>query len=205
MFTGIIETTGTVVSRRGSVLAVKPAVRLQAARRGESVAVDGVCLTVEGEGDGALSFRLLPETVRTSTLGKLRAGDRVNLERALRVGDRLGGHLLLGHVDGRGRVESCERRRGSLTLRIGVPSRLAPFLVPKGPIAVDGVSLTLDPSAPGPGDRLVPGTPGSPGFRIGVHLVAHTLQATTLGDKRAGREVNLEVDLVAKYLRGMLW
>jgi riboflavin synthase alpha subunit len=202
MFTGIIETTGTVVARRGSVLAVKPAVRLRTVRRGESVAVDGVCLTAEGGGDGALSFRLLPETMRTSTLGKLRVGDRVNLEQALRVGDRLGGHLLLGHVDGRGRVESCERRRGSLTLRIGVPSRLAPFLVPKGPIAVDGVSLTLDPSVPGLGDTLVPGTPG---FRIGVHLVAHTLQATTLGDKRAGQEVNLEVDLVAKYLRGMLW
>ena len=203
MFAGIIETTGTVVARRGSVLAVKPAVRLQTARRGESVAVDGVCLTVEREGDGALSFRLLPETVRTSTLGKLRAGDRVNLERALRVGDRLGGHLLLGHVDGRGRVESCERRRGSLTLRIGVPSRLAPFLVPKGPIAVDGVSLTLDMAVPGTASRHreVPGT----NLKIGVHLVAHTLQATTLGDKRAGQEVNLEVDLVAKYLRGMLW
>lgn len=199
MFTGIIETTGTVVSRRGLVLAIQPAGRLQALRRGESVAVDGVCLTVEAQTPGQISFRLLPETVRTSTLGKLRAGERVNLEQALRVGDRLGGHLLLGHVDGRGRVESREQSGKSVTLWIRIPPHLAPAFVPKGPIAVDGVSLTLDASVPGP--RRVP----AGDLKVGVHLVAHTLQATTLGDKRVGQEVNLEVDLVAKYLRGMLW
>lgn len=198
MFTGIIETTGTVVARRGPGLAVEPAVRFKGLKRGESVAVDGVCLTVEAEKGGRLSFWLLPETVRASTLGKLRVGDRVNLERALRVGDRLGGHLLLGHVDGRGRVESREPKGRSLTLQIRIPPRLAAFLVPKGPIAVDGVSLTLGASVPG--TRRIPGTDS----KVEVHLVAHTLQATALGAKRVGQEVNLEADLVAKYLRGML-
>lgn len=190
MFTGIVETVGKVVARGPDRLTVSAGRSLGEVRAGESVCVDGVCLTAEGRGRGRVEFRLLPETLRVSTLGDLREGSRVNLERSLRVGDRLGGHLLLGHVDARGVVVRRTRDGAALTLEIRVPEGLAPFLAPKGPVAVDGVSLTLD------------GRVGRDRFR--VHLVSHTLKATTLGEKPEGSRVNLEVDLVAKYLRGML-
>ena len=204
MFTGIVETVGTVISCRPDRLAVAPGRSFGPVALGESICVDGVCLTVErlrleeaAPGASAhrrrgarLEFRLLPETLRVSTLGKLRKGSRVNLERALRLGGRLGGHLLLGHVDARGTVTGRARAGRSLTLEIRVPEGLASLLVPKGPVAVDGVSLTLDSRV----ER----------DRIRVHLVSHTLKATTLGQKAEGSRVNLEADPVAKYLRGML-
>ncbi len=152
--------------------------------------MDGVCLTVDRLEGKELQFRLLPETLRVTTLGSLKAGGRVNLERSLRVGGRVGGHLLLGHVDGRGRIVSRRRAGDSVTLEISLPVPLAALLVPKGPVAVDGVSLTLD-------SRIGRG-------RFSVHLVSHTLSATTLDGKKPGGAVNLELDPVAKYLRGML-
>ncbi len=214
MFTGIVEAVGTVLSRRPDRLTVAAPRAFGPAAVGESVCVDGVCLTVERRQGAGIVFRLLPETARVSTLGGLAKGSRVNLERALRAGSRLGGHLLLGHVDARGAITRrsfCRTRGtsfahpphggypgsvarlgagGSVTLEIRVPEALAPLLVPKGPIAVDGVSLTLD----GRTER----------DRVRVHLVSHTLESTTLGGKAEGSRVNLEVDLVAKYLRGML-
>lgn len=190
MFTGIVENVGTVLSRRPDRLAVAAGRSFGPVAVGESICVDGVCLTVHRSRGARLEFRLLPETLRVSTLGELREGSRVNLERALRVGGRLGGHLLLGHVDARGLVTARAPARGALTLEIRVPDGLASFLVPKGPIAVDGVSLTLD-------SRLERD-------RIRVHLVSHTLKSTTLGGKAEGSRVNLEADPVAKYLRGML-
>lgn len=204
MFTGIVETVGTVLSRRPDRIAVAPGRPFGPVALGESICVDGVCLTVdrlrpEEASPGAsahrrrgagLEFRLLPETLRVSTLGELREGGRVNLERAVRLGSRLGGHLLLGHVDARGTVTGRARAGRALTLEIQVPEGLATLLVPKGPIAVDGVSLTLDARVRRD--------------RIRVHLISHTLKSTTLGRKAEGSRVNLEADLVAKYLRGML-
>jgi riboflavin synthase alpha subunit len=166
---------------------------------GESVSVDGVCLTVARVAGKKISFQLLPETIRVSTLGDLKVGDPVNLERSLRIGDRLGGHLMLGHVDGRGRIRSRTKRGNSWTLEIEIPESIGSFLIPKGPIGVDGVSLTLDPSAPG-------ATGAGPLLkdRIRVHLIPHTARVTTLGRKAVGSRVNLEVDPIAKYLRRML-
>ena len=190
MFSGIVESVGRVAARRETLLAVEPGSTFSGVRPGESISVNGVCLTAESARDGRLNFRLLPETARVSTLGSLRAGEPVHLERAVRAGDRLGGHLLLGHVDGQGEILSRSGRSSSLTLEIRASAGLVSLLVPKGPIAVDGVSLTLDP-------RLEPD-------RFRVHLVSHTLARTTLGRKKVGERVNLELDLIVKYLRGML-
>ncbi len=215
MFTGIIQTQGVVTARSTGRLLIRPQRPFKKVSVGESIAVDGACLTVDQvvpkvPGIGArhyfgksawhhfrvpgtvqrLAFRLLPETVRATTLGRLRVGDRVNLERSLRVGDRLGGHWLLGHVDGKGTITGRRRSGRFLTLGVRVPSHLAGLVVPKGPIAVDGVSLTLDSKRDA--------------ARIKVHLIPHTAEVTTLGQKRVGDPVNLEVDLIAKYLWGML-
>lgn len=201
MFTGIIETTGGVLARQPGLLKIRPVRPLKGPAVGESIAVDGVCLTVDRIRGGDLEFRLLPETLRATTLGSLKPGHRVNLERALRAGSRVGGHLVLGHVDGRGRIASRERAGETVTLKISLPPALGALLAPKGPIAVDGVSLTIgaEVKTTVPGIRRIPGT-----VCFSVHLVPHTLSATTLAAKKRGEEVNLEMDPVAKLLRGML-
>jgi len=191
MFTGIIETLGTVTGRGSGALVVRPKRPFKGLSRGESVSVNGCCLTVERRSGRQISFRLLPETIRVSTLGNLRVGDPVNLERSLKVGDRLGGHLMLGHVDGRGTVVARSKKGRNWTLEIEIPSALTGFLVPKGSIGLDGVSLTLDP-------KIQKG-------RVKVHLIPHTGRATTLGGKPVGSRVNVEVDLIAKVLRGVLY
>lgn len=190
MFSGIVETMGTIVEHSRNLLVVAPKSPLGNLATGESISIDGACLTLEKKSGGSLVFRLLPETLRATTLGRLKKGDQVNLERSLRVGDPVGGHLLLGHVDGQGNIVGRVRKGDSLTLEIDLPRELVLLFVPKGPIGVDGVSLTLDPKVSGQ--------------RVRVHLVAHTLSATTLGKKPVGARVNLEVDLVAKYLRAMI-
>ena len=190
MFTGIVETTGEVLARRAGLLRVRPARPLKGLTAGESVAVDGVCLTLDRIPKGEMEFRLLPETLRSTTLGVLKPGGRVNVERSLRAGSRVGGHWVLGHVDGKGKVAARRRLKDAVTLEIVLPHALGALLVPKGPIAVDGVSLTLDSETRR--DR----------FRI--HLVPFTLSATTLAEKKPGDKVNLEMDPVAKILRGML-
>ena len=189
MFTGLIEAIAKVTARERDRLVLEPRRPLKDLEIGESISVDGVCLTLDRVSGFKITFRLLPETLRVSTLGGLRAGDEVNLERSLRLGDRLGGHLLLGHVDGRGTVSARHKRSGTLTLEIEIPRRMGAVLVPKGPIAVNGVSLTIGDLAD---------------FKIMVHLIARTVSATMLGQKPVGALVNLELDLVAKYLRGML-
>ena len=197
MFTGIIETVGTVSERRPGLLTIEPRRPLKGLEIGESISVDGVCLTLDRVKGFKITFRLLPETMRVTTLGGLRVGDGVNLEQSLRLGDRLGGHLLLGHVDGCGRISARHKSAQTFTLEIEIPKQIGAVLVPKGPIAVDGVSLTI--GALVPGARKVTGT-----NKVQVHLIAHTLSATALGQKPIGGLVNLELDLVAKYLRGML-
>ena len=190
MFTGIVGVKGEVISRSPGRLVVKPRKMFKDLREGESVSVDGVCLTVDRQSPSGIRFRLLPETLRATTMGSLKPGSSVNLERSLRLGDRLGGHLLLGHVDGQGTVLHRRREGKSQTLDIEVPSGLAHALVPKGPVGIDGVSLTLGPEIFG--------------NRVRVHLIPFTLSATSLGVKPVGSRVNVEVDLIAKYLWRML-
>jgi len=175
MFTGIVREVGRVSAFDGSRLVVAADT---AAALGDSVAIDGVCLTVvEAK---PLAFDVVPETIARTTLGRLRAGDAVNVEPALRAGEPLGGHIVQGHVDGVGRV----RELGDLVW-FDAPPELLRYLVEKGSIAVDGVSLTVAAVD----DR---------GFAVA--LVPHTLEATTLGALAPGDEVNLEADVLAKYV-----
>jgi riboflavin synthase len=156
---------------------------------GASVAVNGVCLTVVERDGSGLVFDLVAETMDRSALGELRAGDAVNLERPVTLMTRLGGHLVQGHVDGVGIVESMTREEGSATMTVRLPDRLGRYLIEKGSIAVDGVSLTVA--------SLRNGT-------FTVALVPHTLALTTLGGRRAGDRVNLEVDVLSKYVERLL-
>ena len=185
MFTGIIEATGRV----GSVRRTKQGARLDVAApwtvaAGASVAVNGVCLTaLDG---GGLTFDVVPETLSRSTLGGLKAGARVNLERAMVADARLDGHIVQGHVDGRGRVESLTRASGAVTLAVRHPATLADQIVPKGSITVDGVSLTVVDVEDG---------------RFTVALIPTTLKLTTLGRLKRGDAVNLETDMLLKRPR----
>ena len=190
MFTGIVEEVGTVreLTRRGDVtrLAVGAAVACEGSDPGASVAVNGVCLTVVARVAGELVFELGPETLTRTALGRLASGQRVNLERPLRLGGALGGHLVLGHVDGIGTVETVTRVESTARVRIalGDPG-LAPLLIPQGSVAVDGVSLTV---------AALTGT------TFEVMLIPHTLMATTLDGLVAGQAVNIETDVIGKYV-----
>jgi riboflavin synthase len=190
MFTGIVEELGEVahVARREDVrrLTVKAERVLEGSEVGASVAVNGVCLTVVERGGGFLAFDVGPETLCVSALGDLSPGDAVNLERPLRLGAPVGGHLVLGHVDGMGivgrSVAAGDTRR--LTIHLD-DARLERYLIPRGSVAVDGVSLTVA--------ALLPRA-------FEVMLIPHTLAVTSLGRRRAGERVNLEMDVIGKYL-----
>lgn len=184
MFTGIIETTGRVKSVRKSAKGLRLETdRPWPVKAGASVAVNGVCLTaLEGKG---LAFDVIPESLARTTLGKLRPGARVNLERALSAGSRLDGHIVQGHVDGTGVVTSFTRKGGAVTLVIRAPG-LMDQIVPKGSITVDGVSLTVVDVE---------------NDDFSVALIPTTLRLTTLGKLRKGDRVNLETDVLAKYAR----
>jgi riboflavin synthase len=193
MFTGIVETVGRVTEidarPEGVRLAIASSLPASEMRRGESVAVDGVCLTVVGcEGD-RFSADAIPETLRCTTLGALRPGDGVNLERALRLGDRLGGHLVQGHVDITAPVREVRRDGGEWRLVVGLPPEVARYVAHKGSITLQGVSLTV-------ADRT------SAAFEVA--LIPETLERTTLGRLRPGDRVNLEVDLLARYLETLV-
>jgi riboflavin synthase len=192
MFTGIVEELGRVRSLEDRAGAARLVVQCATVNRdssvGDSVAVNGVCLTaVEVTGE-ALSFDLGRETMDRSTLGGLRAGDPVNLERPLTLATRLGGHLVQGHVDGVAAVRSVDRNGAEASIRIALPSSLRPYVVEKGSIAVDGVSLTVT-------------VVDDEGFEVA--LIPHTLAATTLGERGPGDGVNLEADVVAKYVENL--
>ena len=197
MFTGIVEELGTVVALEAGAdaggdarLRVRGDLVTSDARLGDSIAVSGVCLTVaELPGDGTFVADVMPETLRRSALGGLGAGDRVNLERALAVGGRYGGHVVQGHVDGVGVVRS--RRPGPRwdEVEIGLDPALARYVAEKGSIAVSGVSLTVTHV----GDDV-----------FGVSLIPTTLEVTTLGSLAPGAAVNLEVDVLAKYTERLL-
>ncbi len=188
MFTGIVQELGTVAEikrarglHRLRIQAPKLGPRMQP---GESVAVNGVCLSVVQADARGFGFEMIPETVRRTNLGRLVLGARVNLESSLSLSDRLNGHLVLGHVDGPGTISRRTERGGQITLEIRVARALRKSVVPKGPIAVDGVSLTVGPQ------------PSRTGFS--VFLIPDTLRKTTLSFRRAGDVVNLEVDYLAK-------
>lgn len=194
MFTGIIEAIGTVrdIEPRGGDARVRIAtgtLDLADVRLGDSIAVDGVCLTVVALDADGFGADVSGETLARSTFAGRRTGDRVNLEKALALGARLGGHLVSGHVDGIGHVRARERAARSERFVIEAPAGLGRYIAQKGSICVNGVSLTVN--------RV-------DGSRFAVNIVPHTLQATTLADLREGSAVNLEVDLLARYLERLL-
>jgi riboflavin synthase len=186
VFTGLVHEVGTVVSFEDGRLRVESSI---AAAIGDSVAIDGVCVTVVDGDRKTLAFDAVPETLARTTIRRLEPGAAVNLEPALRAGDALGGHYVQGHVDGVGRIRSVEPEGNGRRVWVDAPPEVLHFCVEKGSIAVDGVSLTV---ADLDGD----------GFAVA--LVPHTLTVTTLGDAAAGDEVNLESDVLAKYVEKLV-
>jgi riboflavin synthase len=188
VFTGLVAATGTVESLArngdGARLRVRSELAAELAQ-GDSVAVNGVCLTARDPDAGSFSADVMEETLRRSSLGPLGKGDAVNLELPLRAGDRLGGHVVQGHVDGVGTVESLREEGFARVLRVSAPPDTLRYVVEKGSIAVDGVSLTVS-------------AVDDQGFE--VSLIPETLERTTLGEAAPGRTLNLEVDVLAKYV-----
>lgn len=193
MFTGLIEGVGTVVElRRGGDLAslcVATDLPVGEFSLGESIAVNGACLTVTSFGGGRFTADVSPETLARTTLGSLARGSRVNLERALRLCDRLGGHLVTGHVDGVARVVERSRQGQSWCFVFQFDETLLRLLVEKGSVAIDGISLTVNEVA---------------GERFAVMIIPHTLERTTLANRQVGDPVNIETDLLGKYVARLL-
>ena len=185
MFTGIIEEVGKVISAQAGSFVFAASDVLSGMKHGDSIAVNGVCLTITDFKVNSFSVDIMPETLKRTNLGLLRAGDRVNLERPVALGGQLGGHLVQGHVDDTGKVASVMWDGGTMLIRFEAPAEVMRFTVPKGFIAVDGVSLTIadkDTSS------------------FWVSVVDYTQKHTTLGSKQVGDLVNLEADIIAKYV-----
>ena len=194
MFTGLVEELGEMVNQQhssnGAVLVIRGASVYHDLKQGDSVAVNGICLTVSKLGSaGVFHADVMPETLRRTNLHELQKGSRVNLERALRAGDRLGGHFVSGHIDGTGEILSKQREGNAMVYRVGAPPSVLRYLVEKGSVTVDGISLTVV-------------TVDDKSFS--VSLIPHTAALTTLGYKNAGDQVNLEADMLAKYVEKLL-
>jgi riboflavin synthase len=189
MFTGIIEEMGVVKvagkTLQGISMAILAKTVLDGLKVGDSVTVNGVCLTVVGCDDAEMKADISPETLKVTTLGTLRAGEPVNLERAMRLSDRLGGHLVTGHVDGVGTIRSRVQDGDAFQITVEAAGDVLRYCVPKGSVTVDGISLTINDVT----DRW---------FRVTV--IPHTARATTLGIKQVGDAVNLETDLIGRYV-----
>jgi riboflavin synthase len=188
MFTGIVTDVGRVrsVEPAGDVrFAIETAYDMDAVEIGASICCDGCCLTVVDKGPGWFAVTASAETLGCTTLGRWKAGSKVNLERSLRVGDELGGHIVSGHVDGVAEVVERRAEGDSIRFVFELPERLASYVAPKGSIAVSGVSLTVNEVD---------------GARFGVNVIPHTQQATTLGGLAQGDLVNVEIDLLARYV-----
>ena len=188
MFTGIVEEIGIVKETSRDRLAFEANSVLEGIKVGDSIAVNGVCLTVVSLATRGFSVNVMPETLRCTNLGSLHYNDQVNLERAMVLGGRLGGHLVLGHVDDTGEVLNITSEETARTMRISAPTKLVTYIVDKGFIAVDGVSLTIVEFDD---------------FSFVVSLVSYTTEHTTLGRKRPGDVVNLEADIIAKYVENL--
>jgi riboflavin synthase len=189
MFTGLVKEVGTVVSMDGGRLTIEAPETSQGVQLGDSIAIDGVCLTVVAFDGGTLGFDAVPETLARTALGTLDQGSRVNLEPALRAGDPLGGHYVQGHVDGVGAVKNVAPEGEGRRVRFEAPAELLKYIVEKGSIAVQGTSLTV-------------AAVDEDGFEVA--LIPHTLQATTLGQLEPEQPVNLETDVLAKYVEKLL-
>jgi riboflavin synthase len=193
MFTGIIEELGEVVAwdttSDAARVTVKAPLAVSDAKHGDSISVSGVCLTVIDQGDDWFTADVMAETIAMSTLANLRPGTRVNLERAAKVGDRIGGHIVQGHIDGTSAILNIEEGSAWRVVRFALNSELAPLVARKGSIAIDGISLTVSAV----GDRW-----------FEVSLIPETLEVTTLGAKVVGDEVNLETDILARQVQRML-
>jgi riboflavin synthase len=193
MFTGITAALGSIrrLTRRGedALIEIETSLDLDDVRIGDSIAISGVCLTVTAKSGRAFTADVSAETLSRTTLKKLTAGDQVNLEKALRVGDRLGGHIVLGHVDGVGRIAEKVPHSGSLILGFEIEPGLCRYVVAKGSVTVDGISLTVNRCEKN---------------RFYVNIIPHTVAATTLGFKKVADEVNIETDILARYLERLV-
>ena len=194
MFTGLIETTAEISGRningKAGKLCLRPKNKFEDLVRGESIAVNGACLTLESwDTDGTLEFHTLEETLTRTNLGSIKIGGLVNLERALQVGARLGGHIVTGHIDTTAEFLGMRKQGDDIEYRVALPEELKPYMAPKGSISLDGVSLTLvdisDDS-------------------FSVHLIPVTLEETALGQRQVGDIINLEADLLGKYVQRQL-
>jgi len=190
MFTGLIETTAEIIGRDINKLRLRPKKVFADIVRGESIAVNGACLTLESWGaDGTLEFHTLEETLTRTNLGSIKIGGLVNLERALQVGARLGGHIVTGHIDTTAKFLGMRKQGDDIEYRVALPEEIKPYMASKGSISLDGVSLTL-----------VDITEDS----FSVHLIPVTLEETALGQRQTGDIINLEADLLGKYVQRQL-
>ncbi len=193
MFTGLIEEVGRIrsVSQRGKTADINIGASsvLESVALGDSIAVNGVCLTVTAFGDDSFTVQAVTETLKRSTLGLAKSGDPVNLERSLKLGDRLGGHIVQGHVDGVGKIVSVRGNADNIDIAIAPEPQLERYIAEKGSITIDGISLTVTYSRPG---------------EFGVTIIAHTLEETTLSGAKAGKRVNLEIDVIARYIEKLM-
>jgi riboflavin synthase len=193
MFTGLIEDVGTIgglrLQHKSAVLTVKTQLPLRSMGRGASVAVNGACLTVVKKGPKSFTVDVSPETLQCTSLETLTVGSMVNLERPMRLADRLGGHLVTGHVDGVGAVAAIEKQGEFTIITFDVPAPLGALLVPKGSVAVDGISLTVNVCRK---------------QRLSVAIIPFTLRHTNLRARRVGDKVNIETDLIGKYVQSFM-
>ena len=189
MFTGIIEEVGTVGELGDNKLTIRAAKVMEDQKMGDSIAVNGTCLTVVAHDSTTFTVDLSPETLNRTSLGSLEQNHKVNLERPLAVSDRLGGHIVQGHVDATGRITSSRTEGNSQILRVRFPERMRPYIVEKGFIAVDGISLTVVQK-------------GTSTFTLSV--IPFTLENTNLQEKGVGDRVNLEIDIIAKYVESLM-
>ena len=193
MFTGLVEDCGTlkdvVRTSTSAVITLGTSLPTDSMSKGDSVAVNGVCLTVVSIGPDSFSADVSPETFSCTTLERLKPGNRVNLERALQVGDRLGGHIVTGHVDTIGSVRSLIPKQNAIVIDIEVPTEISRYLVEKGSVAVDGISLTINAVS---------------GNTFQLSIIPHTFDVTSLEHLRPGSQVNIETDIIGKYVERLM-
>ena len=193
MFTGIIESFGTIkrIESRGEgkVLYIGCGLDLSESKIGDSIAVNGACLTIVSLEKNIFKVDMAPETVERTTFKRLRPGFRVNIERALKLSDRIDGHLVSGHIDGTGIISSIKRNSNAVIIKVNVPLKLAADMIEKGSVAIEGISLTINTCS----DR-----------DFEVSIIPHTADITTIGFKRVGDEVNIETDMIGKYVKKIL-